>query len=127
MKALFALIKQLQSIVAESNHRYHNNSDSKMLSDSEYDIIKEFLEKIDPENIVLQDVGAPVKRNKANLPVHMPSMYKIKPDTKSLDSWLAKYNEPSEYVISAKLDGVSGLYVNKEETKLYTRGNGLGG
>ena len=118
-------IKQLQSIVAESNHRYHNNSDNKILSDSEYDIIKEFLEKKDPENIVLQDVGAPVKRNKAKLPVHMPSMDKIKPDTKALDSWLAKYKEPSEYVISAKLDGVSGLYVNKEETKLYTRGNGI--
>ena len=120
-------IEQLESIVNESNHRYHNDSQDKLVSDSEYDIIREYLEKRDPENIVLKDVGAPIERNKARLPVDMASMDKIKPDTKALDSWITKYNKPHEYVLSAKLDGVSGLYVNKEESKLYTRGNGLVG
>ena len=36
-----------------------------------------------------------------------------------------QYNEPESYVISAKLDGVSGLYVlNDSGATLYTRGNG---
>jgi NAD-dependent DNA ligase len=48
-------------------------------------------------------------------------MDKIKPDTGALSKWLTKYNKPKEYVFSAKLDGVSGLYANG---KLYTRGNG---
>ena len=51
----------------------------------------------------------------------MPSMDKVKPD--SLSKWLTTYKGP--YVVSAKLDGVSALFVqNTEGNKLYTRGNG---
>ena len=53
----------------------------------------------------------------------MPSMDKIKPDTNALSKWKAKYAGP--YILSAKLDGISGLYsTENNEQKLYTRGNG---
>ena len=120
--------EELEEIIIESNNRYHNNTGENMLSDGEYDIIKEYLEKRDPENVVIKEVGAPIKRDKVKLPFEMASMDKIKPETNALEKWLKKYNEPSNYVISSKLDGVSGLYVNKDgDTKLYTRGNGLFG
>ena len=53
----------------------------------------------------------------------MASMDKIKPDTNALSSWTGKYKGP--YVLSCKLDGVSGMYSTEGEApKLYTRGNG---
>jgi NAD-dependent DNA ligase len=53
----------------------------------------------------------------------MASMDKIKPDTKALPTWKSKYSGP--YVLSCKLDGVSGLYSTEEENAgLYTRGDG---
>jgi len=57
------------------------------------------------------------------LPYFMGSMDKIKPDTNALDIWKSKYKGP--YVLSCKLDGVSGLYTTEGKTpKLYTRGDG---
>jgi DNA ligase (NAD+) len=50
-------------------------------------------------------------------------MDKIKPDTNILLSWTKKFQGP--YVLSCKLDGVSGLYTTEDQTpKLYTRGDG---
>jgi len=53
----------------------------------------------------------------------MWSMDKIKPDTGELPKWMAKYAGP--YLLSCKLDGVSGLYTTEgDKPKLYTRGDG---
>ena len=53
----------------------------------------------------------------------MWSMNKIKPDTDALEKWQQTYSGP--YVLSCKLDGVSGLYSTEgPHPKLYTRGNG---
>ena len=53
-------------------------------------------------------------------------MDKIKPDAGSLTKWTDRYKGP--YVVSCKLDGVSGLYTTTGKTpKLYTRGNGIHG
>ena len=47
----------------------------------------------------------------------------IKPDTNALANWTSKFTGP--YVLSCKLDGVSGLYSTEgKEPKLYTRGDG---
>ena len=68
-------------------------------------------------------IGAPVEKNKAVLPYQMGSMDKIKPDTNILATWTKKFQGP--YVISCKLDGVSGLYTTEGDIpKLYTRGDG---
>jgi NAD-dependent DNA ligase len=115
---------QLASIIEEANKAFHFNK-IPLMTDNEYDIIKDYLENKFPTSAVLQEVGAPIiEKNKATLPYEMASMDKIKPDTGALASWKMRFSGP--YVLSCKLDGVSGLYVTdgKGDAKLYTRGNG---
>jgi NAD-dependent DNA ligase len=115
---------QLASIIEEANKAFHFNK-TPLMTDNEYDIIKDYLENKFPTSAVLQEVGAPIiEKNKATLPYEMASMDKIKPDTGALASWKMRFSGP--YVLSCKLDGVSGLYVTdgKGDAKLYTRGNG---
>ena len=113
--------KQLTDIILFANTKYHNQCP--IMTDNQYDIIKEFIEHKYPNNVSITEIGAEVERNKVILPYEMPSMDKIKPDTKYLANWMNKFNGP--YTLSCKLDGVSALYVTTESTtKLYTRGNG---
>lgn len=114
--------KQLSSIIKLANDNYYN--ETPLLTDNEYDIIKEYIEKKYPNNKAIKQIGAPVSKNKVKLPYEMASMDKIKPDTNALSNWTKKYDGP--YVLSCKLDGVSGLYVNEKGVeKLYTRGDGI--
>ena len=113
---------EVSSILRFANIQYYNTNQP-MMTDNEYDIIKEFIETKYPSNTVLKEVGAPITKNKVTLPYEMPSMDKIKPDTHALETWKRTYNGP--YVISCKLDGVSGMYSTEGNTpKLYTRGDG---
>ena len=112
---------QLSQIIHVARYVYYN--DMPAMTDNQYDIIKEYVENKYPKNKEILAVGAPVGKNKVELPYEMASMDKIKPDTGALGAWVKKYNGP--YVVSTKLDGVSGLYTTEGETpKLYTRGNG---
>ena len=126
---------ELSSMIKATNDYYYNNSgyasmihsnkgtNSALLTDNEYDILKEFTEKKFPKNIAIQQIGAPVEKHKAVLPYEMASMDKIKPDTNALTNWMYTYNGP--YVLSCKLDGVSGLYYTENnQSKLFTRGDG---
>jgi len=113
--------KQLCQLLRVANHAYYN--ETPFLTDNQYDIVKEFIEKKYPSNPVLHEIGAPVERSKVVLPYPMGSMDKIKPDTNALTNWRAKFSGP--YVLSCKLDGVSGLYTTEgPKPKLYTRGDG---
>ena len=109
------------TIIQKANDEYYNNKP--LMTDNEFDIVKEYFEKKFPNNPVLQTIGAPITKNKVSLPYNMPSMDKIKPDTDALDKWMKKYT--GNYVLSCKLDGVSGMYTTENNTqKLYTRGDG---
>ena len=113
--------KQLNDIIRTSNSKYYN--DAPVMTDNQYDIVKEFIENKYPTNAVIGEIGADVERNKVKLPYEMASMDKIKPDTGILTTWSMKFKGP--YVLSCKLDGVSGLYTTEgDKPKLYTRGNG---
>jgi len=112
---------QLSSILREANKAYYN--ELTIMTDNEYDIVKDFIEAKYPTNKAIKEIGAPIERNKVKLPYEMASMDKIKPDTNALEKWTQKFNGP--YVISCKLDGVSGLYTTEGDIpKLYTRGDG---
>ena len=120
--------KQLEDVLTKANDLYYNQPEKVILSDEQFDIIKEYFEKKYPTNPLLKIVGAPIigKKDKVVLPFPMPSMDKIKPESGALPKWLAKYNKPKSYVLSAKLDGTSGLYTTTGGVaKLYTRGDGL--
>lgn len=112
---------ELSSILREANKAYYNQEP--FMTDNEYDIVKEYIENKYPSNKAIVEIGAQVERNKVALPYNMGSMDKIKPDTSALTNWTTKYHGP--YVLSCKLDGVSGLYTTEGTTpKLYTRGDG---
>ena len=113
--------EQLAKIIKEANKLYYN--ENPIFNDNEYDIIKEYMEEKYPDNKVLSEIGAPVpKKEKVTLPYFMGSMDKLKSE-EAINKWIEKYE--SDYVISAKLDGVSGLYSTENGIpKLYTRGNG---
>lgn len=115
-------ISTLSSILSAANTAYYNSDNKPLMTDNEYDIIREFVENKYPSAKILSEIGAlptiPGKQ-KVKLPYEMPSMNKIKPDTNALQTWKTEYKGP--YVLSCKLDGVSGLFMNG---KLYTRGNG---
>ena len=116
--------QQIATILDEAQKAYYNDSNNVLMTDNQFDIIKEYMETKYPKNIVLQQIGAPIQeKNKVRLPYNMPSMDKIKPDTTALPKWKVKYSGP--YVLSAKLDGISAMYSTENgEKKLYTRGNG---
>jgi NAD-dependent DNA ligase len=106
---------------------YYNKNLS-LLTDNEYDILEDYYKTKTKSKV---NIGAPIDINKTKvnkskvvLPFEMASMDKIKPDSGALKSWMEKYKGP--YVLSCKLDGVSGLYVcdNSGKHNLYTRGDG---
>ena len=108
-------IKDLKVILSDADEAYYN-SDSPILSDDEYDKIREFI--VSKDN-TYSKVGSEVKTKvKVKLPVWMGSMDKRK------DSIDIK----GDVVVSDKLDGVSCLYVKKNGViNLYTRGDGVSG
>ena len=124
---------ELISMIQILNQNYYLDSDQKkeLLSDNQFDIIKEYFEKKYPEvdGNIINHVSCEIKqiqKNKVELPYELWSMDKIKPDTNAVKKWIQKYKGP--YVVSCKLDGISALYTNKEgEERLFTRGNGKEG
>ena len=114
---------ELIKLLTFTNECYRKNK--AVISDSLYDILKEFIENKYPNVEEVNKIGFDsIVKNKVKLPYFMGSMNKMKPSTGEIDKWKKKY--PSHYVISCKLDGISALYVS-ENNKLYTRGNGVEG
>jgi NAD-dependent DNA ligase len=116
---------ELVELLKKSDNQYHNLGEP-MFSDIEYDEIKEYLRKIDKNNEYFKHIGAEIiGKDKVKLPYFLGSQDKIKDDVKILEKWIKKYNNPSSYIISEKLDGISCLIVyNKDTIKIYTRGDG---
>jgi len=100
---------------------YYNTGVS-LMTDDEYDELKEQLEMADPANPFLATVGAPVTGGgTVKLPVPMPSLNKIKPGTGAVAQFTKM---PCKgWILSEKLDGISVLWIPSEK-KLYLRGDG---
>ena len=110
---------QLTEMVKQANIMYRNFQP--IMTDNEYDILEEYIKEHYSSNPYIHKIGATIEKNKVTLPYNMPSMKKIKPDTDALKKWMNKYAGP--YILSCKLDGVSGLYTTENNIpKLYTRG-----
>jgi uncharacterized cupredoxin-like copper-binding protein len=129
--ALFAE-KDLSKLLRAANNAYYCTDGElvPLMTDNEYDILREYTLKHYPQNKVATEghtkCALKVEKNKVTLPYEMWSMDKIKPNTDTLLKWKQLYTGP--YVISCKLDGISALFsTEKKALKLYTRGNGLVG
>tara|TARA_Y100000741_G_scaffold337993_1_gene297724 strand:- start:243 stop:3506 length:3264 start_codon:yes stop_codon:yes gene_type:complete len=117
--------EELTNILKETIQNYYEETEKSLLSDNQYDILREYILKNYPNNKIAINQHTEVKldKNKVKLPYEMWSMDKIKPDTKELEKFKSKYSGP--FVISCKLDGVSALYSTEGSSpKLYTRGDG---
>lgn len=115
----------LVKLIQDLNYSYYIDGKS-LLTDEMYDYVKEELQNRNPKHPILKEIGISNIR-KVKLPYFMGSMDKIKNDDKVLNNWLKKYPSDKGYVISDKLDGISGLLhksVDDNEVRLYTRGNG---
>lgn len=114
-------IKELETIIKKLSDAYYNQKP--LVSDQTFDSLVDVLKAQSPDNVLLSKIGAPVRKDikKAKLPVHMGSMGK-KNTIKEIELWTSQY--VPLYILSCKLDGVSGLYVFDKKVRLYTRGNG---
>jgi NAD-dependent DNA ligase len=117
----------LIEIASYANEKYRNSES--VMPDKLYDALEDEIRKQDPNNPFLKQIGFEVTKNKVKLPVFMGSMDKLKKtEGDKLMKWKKKFNK-YDYVISDKLDGISGLYTNdgKDNIKMYTRGDGTVG
>ena len=107
---------------------YYNTGKDSGLKDYQYDMLKETLEKRDPDYVVPIGVRIREGENRVKLPYWLGSMDKFKPDSKQeITKWIST-NNASQYNIEDKLDGVSCLAMfTGGKIKLYTRGDGIVG
>ena len=116
---------ELSSMIRAANKNYYCNN-KPLMTDEEYDILKEFIEEKFPDNIAIQEghtmCSVAVEKKKMKLPFEMWSMDKFKKE-QQITTWLKNYKGP--FIISAKVDGVSAGYSTMgDKPVLFTRGNG---
>lgn len=120
-------LEELTAMLQEAIDNYYISElkENSLLTDNEYDILREYILKKDPSNALANDQQTQIKNDtsKVKLPYEMWSMDKIKPDTNALTKFKQTYKGP--YVISAKVDGVSALYSTETGSpNLYKKGDG---
>lgn len=108
------------------DYRYHEKN-KPVVSDEVYDILHDSIQDRWPKAAYLKKVGHKVTtkgRKEVPLPIFMPSLTKIKPDTKGIEDFIRQ-----TLVLSEKLDGISLLleYRNGKPYACYTRGDGTKG
>lgn len=118
-------IEVLTSIKEYLDDKYYNTGDITEFTDEQYDILKDIIVKKDKN--FKKCVGSKIREdnNRIKLPYWLGSLDKIKPEEENkLENWKKKFNNNS-YIIEDKLDGVSCLYIYKDnKCNLYTRGDG---
>lgn len=125
MSAATPSVKELVARLTAASHAYHNGL-TLLMTDAEYDSVIEQLTAAAPDHPFLQQVGAPIALgDEVALPIALPSLNKIKAEDDMLGKWLTR-NPATHYHLSAKLDGVSALWLPASR-KLYTRGDGMRG
>ena len=104
---------QIVKKLKEAADAYYNTG-TPILTDDQYDALRDELEALDPSNPFLGVVGAATKEGTTVvLPVPMPSLNKIKPLTGAVAAFVAKTGSGtvSSWVLSEKLDGISALWI----------------
>jgi len=107
--------------LTRANEAYRNGKPL-LMTDDEYDTGMEQLARMNPEHPLLQQVRAsPAPKQKiVRMPFYLGSLDKAKV-ADDLDKWVKKANG-NTFVISEKLDGISGLW-NPSKINLYLSGD----
>lgn len=120
----------LVALLTKARDAYYN-SDSPIMSDSEFDELEEKLRQADPENSYFSTVGTAIQQS--GKIVHgqpMLSMGKAK-NMDELASWMKRIGAAGNhgFVIEPKIDGLSAAcrYRNGELVYVATRGDGITG
>ena len=110
-------------LIQKANYEYYHGAEP-MFSDNTFDVIKEYLESLNPSHPILKSVGAAVSGDKVKLPYFMGSLDKIKTEEKVLEKFKGQFG--CSYIVSDKLDGNSAMYFvdGNGKAKLFTRGDG---
>ena len=110
----------LISRLTKANEVYRNGQ-TLLMTDDEYDAGLDQLKKVQPNHPLLTQVrAAPSDKTKVvRMPFYLGSLDKAK-TAEELGKWTAKHKGP--YVVSEKLDGISGLW-NPNTNKLYLSGD----
>ncbi len=119
--------KIVEKLEAGSNAYY--NTGKTTMSDSDYDSLRDQLEKLDPKNEYLKKVGAETKGNIKQKYTHVNKMLSLgkAKDVSEMNKWLEKIGaENEEMICCGKIDGMSGciIYKNGKLDKIVSRGNG---
>ena len=96
-------ISVLVDLATKADKAYYN-TDKPILTDKQYDLLKEFITIDDPDNLYLTVTGASVSNKvKVNIPHHLGSM--DKPMANDLEKFIIKFKTkfPGPYMISSKL------------------------
>ena len=109
------IVKKLKA----ASDAYYNTGQP-IMSDEEYDELRDKLEEISPNHPFLKTVGAAPRGATVKLPFCMPSLQKIKPGTGTVEKFAAR---ASTFVASDKLDGLSALWDSTKKI-IYLRGDG---
>ena len=109
----------LISRLTKANDAYRNGQ-TLLMTDDEYDAGLEQLKKVQPDHPLLKQVRATPSTGKVvRMPFYLGSLDKAK-TSDELAKWISKHKGP--YVISEKLDGISGLW-NPGAKNLYLSGD----
>lgn len=120
-------VEQLEELIVKANDAFFN-SDKPIVSDSIFDMLVDFLKLKNKNSKVLKKIGSQIKdpKLKQELPYPLWSMDKKKKD-KDINDWFKKYKAP--YIVSMKLDGLSGsiVYTNDGNVLFNSRGSATHG
>ena len=109
--------EQIAGMLLHANDMYFNHEP--VIDDDQYDVLNDYIAEKYPDYEM--PIGADAGEGKVALPYKMPSMNKFKTQ-KLIDNWFAKYpgiaGKSDNYIITSKMDGVSGLFYNENG---YTR------
>jgi len=119
----------LHEILVASDKLYHNDEEP-FLTDTEYDVLRRFAEKLNPSHVYFTGVGSEVRGGKIKLPFKLGSLDQVYEG--EIRKWVAKHELEAGcfVVLTDKLDGASAMLVYGEDGNLqigYSRGNGLEG
>lgn len=122
-------IEDFVKILTKADELYHSSDDESFLTDTEYDMLRRYAEKVDPTDPYFLGIGSEIRGEKVKLPYPMGSLDQVYEG--EIPNWVVKHALGDELtVISDKLDGQSGMviYDKKGEFQIaYSRGDGVEG